>query len=193
MSTTQYFLDEYKTLEGILTKNNLGTVLDYENNLPEGKDKNKLKLCRIIRNYIVHEDAKFIVPSTEMVKFIMTLKDKVDGKGVTLNKRAYTVKFTEDTKVSEIVNFLAKKKLYGDIDIPIYDKIGLNVIGAFKTREIINLISKGEYKQTTKVSVVKKGKMWDKVNFPSYSGNTLLDEVRENGTVIVDGKGWYIL
>ena len=63
------FLEAFKNLESELRS--IGTtVLDYENSLEDSNTQEKLKLCRITRNYLAHQDKKFIVASKEMIDFI---------------------------------------------------------------------------------------------------------------------------
>ena len=54
------FLDAFKNLENELRADNT-TVLDYENSLKDSNMQEKLKLCRITRNYLSHQDTKFVV------------------------------------------------------------------------------------------------------------------------------------
>ena len=64
------FLNVFKELENEL-RGTLGqSVLEYENALPDGEKKEKLKICRIVRNYLSHQDKKFIIASEEMCAFL---------------------------------------------------------------------------------------------------------------------------
>jgi hypothetical protein len=64
------FLIAFKGLEAELKYDNK-TVLDYENNLT-GTEQEQLKVCRIMRNYMAHNDTDFISASKEQIKFLDT-------------------------------------------------------------------------------------------------------------------------
>lgn len=77
MTETEKFLEQYKRFESALRDTNTAdTVLDYENSLqtdPVNSDTyDKLKTCRIIRNYIQHhpDGAKMFPASSQMTEFI---------------------------------------------------------------------------------------------------------------------------
>ena len=76
------FLQEYSRLETLLkkTENTAVTVLDYENGLTDIEAKEKLKVCRIIRNYCRHHEdyAGFIEVSDGMLKFLQTLNFELE-------------------------------------------------------------------------------------------------------------------
>lgn len=72
------FLQAYKELETELKY--IGqSVLDYENSLSDTDDnKEKLKLCRIVRNYISHNSDNFAGTTNEMIKFLNSLTSKIN-------------------------------------------------------------------------------------------------------------------
>lgn len=80
MKSSDLFLAKFKDLENVLNNNGYGTVLDYENNVMTGIDKEHLKMCRIARNHIVHSDADFFEPSKKMISFIEQLTHQVDSE-----------------------------------------------------------------------------------------------------------------
>ena len=78
------FLDAYRNLENELRAENK-TVLEYENSLQDANIQEKLKLCRITRNYLSHQDTKFASVSKEMLDFLDKLAKEI-------NLKAHTVK-----------------------------------------------------------------------------------------------------
>lgn len=106
MNYTDKFLDSYKQLEAELKFSNM-SVLDYENSI---QDNEKLRVCRIMRNYLSHNDTTFIAPTAEQVKFI-------DKTIVDLRKAAHTVKDemkrTKTVKANELIKNI----------LPIIDKV----------------------------------------------------------------------
>ena len=77
------FLDAFRALDSELKLNNT-TVLDYENSL-DSDNQEKLKACRIMRNYMSHNDTTFLTASTNQIKFLNDLT-------LELRKKAHTVK-----------------------------------------------------------------------------------------------------
>ncbi len=71
MNINEDFLNAYKDLESELRETGL-TVLDYENGLKAG-NLEKLKVCRIMRNYMSHNDKTFLIASKDQVKFLNEL------------------------------------------------------------------------------------------------------------------------
>ena len=69
MTPNDRFLEAYKGLETELKANGL-VPLDFENKMSEGTDKERLKVCRIMRNYISHNDVNFLCATLDQIKFI---------------------------------------------------------------------------------------------------------------------------
>lgn len=93
------FLDVYKQLEAEL-KYSEKTVLDYEGTL-QGNVAEQLKSCRIMRNYMAHNDLEFLSATNAQIKFlnehIMTIRKsaqlvKNSTKKVALSKESETLK-----------------------------------------------------------------------------------------------------
>ena len=102
------FLEAYKALEVELRLDNI-TVLDYENSL-EGTDQEKLKVCRIMRNYMSHNDTTFIQANNDQIKFINNLILEIRKKSHTVKdemKRIKTMKYSEPIKniLTQIVKY----------------------------------------------------------------------------------------
>lgn len=94
------FLEAYRQLD-IELKEQGQSVLDYENSLSDGTDKERLKLCRITRNYLSHQDKKFVTCSKEMIKFIEDLTLQIRRKSHTVKDeliRQKTAKHNETLK-----------------------------------------------------------------------------------------------
>ena len=67
------FLDAFRALDTEL-KDQGSTVLEYENSLKDGSiEKEKLKVCRIMRNYMAHNDTTFLTASNEQIKFLQKI------------------------------------------------------------------------------------------------------------------------
>ena len=77
------FLDAYRVLENELKDYNGSSILDFENSLKEGSiEKERLKVCRIMRNYMAHNDTSFIVGSKDQILFLKDLVIKIRNKSL---------------------------------------------------------------------------------------------------------------
>ena len=93
------FLDAFRALDSELKFENK-TVLDYENSLI-GTDQEQLKVCRIMRNYMAHNDTDFIIASKEQIKFLEQQVLNIRKKSSTVKdfmKKPQVVKITEPIK-----------------------------------------------------------------------------------------------
>lgn len=134
------FLDAYKNLENELRADNT-TVLDYENSLKDANMQEKLKLCRITRNYLSHQDTKFIVASKDMIEFINKLTTEIRLKSHIVKddmKRVKTVYPTETIK--NIIPLCAKNI------VPIVDKKTEQVIYLVDSDILVANLAKGNKK-----------------------------------------------
>ena len=93
------FLDAFRALDTEL-KSDGTTVLDYENSL-ETAEQEKMKVCRIMRNYMSHNDTTFVVATNDQIKFLNEQIDNIKRKAHTVKdemKRIKTFKATEPIK-----------------------------------------------------------------------------------------------
>lgn len=96
------FLNSYRALETELRFDEK-SVLDYENELVANQDPvaEKLKVCRIMRNYMAHNDTIFLSPSSAQIKFLDRTVDEIRKKSHTVKdemKRVQLIKPTETIK-----------------------------------------------------------------------------------------------
>ena len=73
MREEEAFLTAYKALEEVLTVQGK-TVFDFEQELSQ-TDMKRMQLCRLTRNFLQHENEKFILPSKEMTVFIKRMTE----------------------------------------------------------------------------------------------------------------------
>lgn len=111
MTDTEAFLNSYKRLESVLSRSNL-TPLVYENMLPEhSEDQDKLKTCRIIRNYLAHhpDSAKMFPATKDMTEFVEELAKKEEQKYTTLKDLSVkTMIATPQTTLKDLVDEFAR-------------------------------------------------------------------------------------
>lgn len=116
------FLDAFRALDTELKSDGM-TVLDYENSL-DTLGQERMKVCRIMRNYMAHNDTTFLTTTNEQIKFL-------DDQVVEIRKKAHTVK-DEMKKVKLIKATAAIKDVIASIDkfpvAPIETKAGLYLV-----------------------------------------------------------------
>ena len=137
MNITDKYLEAYKELESELKYNGQG-VLDYENSL-SGTEQEKLKVCRIMRNYMSHNDTSFLTPSEEQIKFL-------NGITTAIRMKAHCVK-DEMKKVALVKETEQLKNMLPMIDkyplVPIATKVGVYLLDK---DTFVHLLAKGEKK-----------------------------------------------
>lgn len=158
MATINKFLTAYKELESeIRSSDPNDSVYDYENRLDDVDKQEKLKLCRITRNYIQHHSDKFADVSDTMVQFLERETALLHSKSDLVKKHIYRAEpITEKTSIKDAILLGANSK----IDyIPIVNKgIFLGVVPlkaillAYKkestlSRKIMSLISSSSVKK----------------------------------------------
>lgn len=108
MSLTNNFLESFKALETELRLYENKTVLDYENELV-GTAQEKLKCCRIMRNYMSHNDVTFLAASSEQCKFLNDCVREIRKKAHTVKDELKKVKVLKPTaNIKEIVQSVHK-------------------------------------------------------------------------------------
>lgn len=116
------FLDAFRALDTEL-KSDGSTVLDYENSL-DTLGQERLKVCRIMRNYMAHNDTTFLATTNAQIKFLEEQVTKI-------RKNAHTVK-DEMKRVKLIKATAAIKDVIASIDkfpiAPIETKAGLYLV-----------------------------------------------------------------
>lgn len=158
MATINKFLTAYKELETeIRSADPNDSVYDYENCLEDADKQEKLKLCRITRNYIQHHSDKFAEVSDTMVQFLEKETNLLRSKSDLVKKHIYRAEpITEKTTIKDAILLGATSK----IDyIPIVNKgvflgaIPLKaILLAYKkestlSKKIIGLISSASIKK----------------------------------------------
>ena len=118
------FLDAFRALDTEL-KSDGRSVMDYENSLGTGSlEQEKLKVCRIMRNYMAHNDTTFLAATQEQIKFL-------DEQVAEIRKLAHTVK-DEMKRVKAVKPTEPIKNIIAAIDkfpiLPIDNKTGIYLV-----------------------------------------------------------------
>ena len=150
------FLKAYKEVENDLALFNKD-VLTYENTLVDSAEGNKLKLCRMIRNYLQHNnDQNFVEPTKYMVLFLENLHKKLVSNTNTNAKEMIKLvkgktQFDIKDKLEDILPSLAKYKI-----VLIYDKGEFK--GIYSADTYLRFLSKNKVLKSTKISAFDKYK-----------------------------------
>ena len=72
MSKNSKFMDIYRRFESaIKSTGKYSSVKEYEESLSENSAKQgQIRMCRMIRNYVEHENASFVEASDSMISFL---------------------------------------------------------------------------------------------------------------------------
>ena len=186
------FLEEWVKLETLLRKDGSSkTPLDYENEL-NADDAEKLKVCRIMRNYNRHhqDGDSFLQFSDEQLDFIADLNEQLELKFESIKSKTKKLSAIELTdNLQSVATALSKTK--GGF-LPVLDKKG-NVIGIIDTDLLIYLIGNGT-KLTAKVSTLDTNSTKWKAKFKEtkiINFATEFDTLKRNGRYIIVDKGIY--
>lgn len=70
MSQNTKYMELYRKFESLVRANGFESVKSYEDGLSDTQKQGKIRICRVIRNFIEHENPSFIEVSTNMIDFI---------------------------------------------------------------------------------------------------------------------------
>ncbi len=117
------FLDAFRALDTELRLDGC-SVLDYENSLDE-MSRERLKVCRIMRNYMAHNDTTFLTTTTDQIRFLENQTLNIRRKSHTVADEMMKLKPIKSTApIKEVVAALAKHPL-AVIEVP---KVGLYLV-----------------------------------------------------------------
>lgn len=139
------FLECYKKLEGILRENGR-MVKDYEEMLSES-DGNKLRLCRMIRNFLSHEKdgEKYADVSQALYDFLQNMVWSLSEGEIPVSKKAKAIStgVTFKTPLNEALKGLSKKTVLNTEGIPVFDKG--EYVGLLTTDTIVKAMCKDKF------------------------------------------------
>ncbi len=165
------FLDSYRALD-IELKSEGKTVLDYENTL-ESTELEKLKVCRIMRNYMSHNDMTFLEATNEQIKFIDSQVDYLRSLSHTVKDEMKRIKLVKSTEwIKNIIPLVDKNKI-----IPIETSNGIFLVDS---NYLIHQLSLGN----KKLSFPNRPPKYDYVNKLDK-----IEDLNKNHTYIVTDTG----
>lgn len=122
MTINDKFLDAYKQLESEL-KYSDKTVLDYEGTL-QGAVAEKLKSCRIMRNYMAHNDLDFLTATNNQIKFLNEHINLIKKSAQLVKNATKKIPLTKETE--QLKNVATTLKKYGIV--PVQTKNGIYLV-----------------------------------------------------------------
>lgn len=147
------FLSLYKDLENLIPQIGFTNMLDYENSIADINRANKLKLCRMIRNYLSHnsDGNDFIPLSSGITQFIVAEIMIVKSHFQTVKdilippSRAKTIVKTDtmDRIIDKFANYN---------QVIVYDE-NKHIIGMITNKQIVDIIlnNKGSLSNLKKI------------------------------------------
>lgn len=179
------YITKYNDIENLLNKlpdaPSDANMKWLEDQITDIKIKNKLYLCRILRNYIQHNSdfKEFISITDTMIDFLDEIKSLVLNKltlikTVMIPKKKLIIKKLSDSILETIIIMNSK-----NIDcIPIIDD-NETVLTIFTKDDALQLFEKEKIKKSTKFKDLdqKKELNKNKVLFKFSSENKLIDEI----------------
>ena len=193
MNQNTKYMELYRKFESLIRTAGYESVKAYEDSLSEdSKKQGKVRMCRVIRNYIEHEDQAFIEATTEMINFIQGEIYLIDEQELLVKKRMMKTFIAENDPIMVAAAFMEKTKLN---IIPVMNDKGF-VSSAISAMNIMKIIASGDYSKTKKVNAIQS-----KYKFSFINENDSIKSIRPylNGTriylVLNDNKkivGWLI-
>lgn len=189
MTDTEKFLNEFRRLETALKDTKTaGSVLEYEEDLKTdvsaAEEYDKLKLCRIVRNYISHHPnsgtRSFIVPTLSMTKFLSDEADMIEAKDEqTKDVMTRTKSVSMNDSIKDVLTAISKAK-YGWVAVT--DNEG-HLQGVLDGSAFVSLIAKKQ-SLTGKLSSVADDtffkKLVKKENIGVIQPNVRADSIYED-------------
>ena len=154
---TKKFLENYIKFENAVKDTLLSSVLEYENSIEDNETHQKVKMCRITRNYIQHNGPDFIVPTKEMTSFLI---EQVDKMNKILQTAGDVMKRIAPLKLSDKV-VDAAKRLSRSALIPVVDSKGV-YLGCVSDATIRTMCAQGSASKTLKTAKLVKVKTCEK-------------------------------
>lgn len=165
MTDQERYLDLFRTYETSVRNKGFESAKEYEDSITDVDVQDKLRFCRVVRNYLAHgKDAgKFASPTADMTKFIEDTVYALDEGEIPVGKKMipFAKCISESNTVADALTFMQKSKAS---IIPVFAKDG-KVKGLFSYEDFARFFTANDVKisKTTKLSAlpikVTKGKV----------------------------------
>lgn len=183
MNYNSKFLDLYREFEGVLRNQNVD-YKDIESN-SESDIRDKLTICRQMRNYLTHCNNTFLSISDEQIKFLTEiikeyrLKDDVCKKHLR-TAASFCCKPTD--KCLDVIQRMIKRKI---TEIPVYNSGTATTKPVYGVVDIFSVNDAYLKSKTSKISTIKI-----KRNFIFVKPDTLMNDIYyQNATIFCTSDG----
>ena len=169
------FLEAFREVENELKQEGLN-YKDYEDSLESGITQDRVKICRVMRNYMAHTDTLFIEATNEQVKFLNNLADAIKRKAHLVKDEMKKIKLVPMSSIimKDLVPMIIKYQV-----IPMETKQGIYLL----TKDIILAnLAKGNKKIDVPAKLPK---------YQTIDKMVRVDSVKA-GTYIVTDKDKYV-
>jgi predicted transcriptional regulator len=196
MNRNTKYMDLYRRFEMVVRANGYASVKEYEESLANNQYKqSQLRICRLIRNYIEHENAGFVEASDNMISFLEKEIISLDENETPVKKKMLHIKnaIRESDLLVIAADFMTKHKTEL---IPIFDKSDF-AIGAISSADIVKYIASGDFTKAKKVSAIQSSHKFGFINedMPMKKVHPILEGHKKIYLVLNDSKkvvGWIV-
>jgi predicted transcriptional regulator len=196
MSNNTKYIDLYRRFELAVKNKGFGSVKEYEESLTDSQLKQgKVRICRMIRNYIEHENADFVEASDRMINFLEQTTIELDEQEIPVKKKMIAIKNAiRDTDLIVVAaDFMTKRKASL---IPVFDKNDF-AVGVLSGSDIIKYIASGDFTKAKKVSAVQSPHRFGFINesTPMKQVWPMIDGHKKVYLILNDSKkivGWIV-
>lgn len=174
MNKNTKYLDTYRRMEAaIKASGKYSSVKEYEDSLEDDSERQgELRICRMMRNYMEHENITFLEASDQMIEFVENLAIEFNEENVPVKKKMIGIRNAiRDTDLIVVAaDYMTKKKTSV---IPIFNKDDFSV-GILTYENIVKYIASGDFTKAKKVSAVVS-----KHKFGFINENVPINQVRQ--------------
>ena len=147
------FLDVYKKFEAAIRTIYNCTVKEYEDSLcNDSLKQEKIRMSRMMMNYLSHQDMKFVEATQDMVDFIQEELIKLDEGELPVKKKMISIRTTpkETELLTTTCDWMSKKKV---IATPVFNEKDF-AVGVVTQNDIVKFVASGNFNKTKKTNVI---------------------------------------
>jgi len=154
MTENEKFIEIYRRFEVAVRKYVGCTVKDYEDILEQDPERQgKIRICRLIRNYIEHENSAFVFASYEMISFLEKETCLLDDAETPVKKKMIPIRYAirDNDLIIVAADFLTKRNAPM---VPIFGSKNNYAIGLVSQSDIVKCVAAGEFSKPKKVASI---------------------------------------
>ena len=196
MNKNTKYTELYRRFELAVRKKGFLSIKEYEDSLESDQFKQgQIRICRIIRNYIEHENQDFVEASDNMISFLEKLTGELDDEEIPVKKKMISIRnAVRDSDLLVVAaDFMIKKKANL---IPVFDQKDF-AVGTLSYEEIVRCVSSGNFTKAKKVASVQTTHKFGFINesTPMKQVYPIIKEHKKVFLILNDSKkvvGWIV-